>query len=73
MDPARYIARSTVTVKNINKLGFWEAPINLVKINGKSTGWTNRTGILDTELYVHSSSTKLTADYLLVLALAGLI
>lgn len=48
MNPAWYDSRSLVTVKNQNKLGFWETPINLVKINGKSTGWTNRTGVLDT-------------------------
>ena len=48
MDPARYEPGSTVTVKNINKLGFWEAPINQVKIDGNFTGWTNRTGVLDT-------------------------
>lgn len=48
MNPARYDAKSTVTVKNLNKLGFWETPINEVKIDGKPTGWTNRTGVLDT-------------------------
>jgi len=48
MDPARYEAGSTVTVKNINKLGFWEVPISQVKMAGNSTGWTNRTGVLDT-------------------------
>jgi len=48
MDPARYETGSTVVVKNINKLGFWEVPISQVKIDGNSTGWTNRTGVLDT-------------------------
>jgi len=48
MNPARFDSRSVVTVKNQNKLGFWETPINQIKINGKSTGWTNRTGVLDT-------------------------
>ena len=48
MDPARYETGSTVPVKNINKLGFWEVPISQVKIDGNSTGWTNRTGVLDT-------------------------
>ncbi|KXN91696.1 putative aspartic-type endopeptidase CTSD [Leucoagaricus sp. SymC.cos] len=48
MNPALYDARSIVAVKNVNKLGYWEAPIKQVKINGKSTGWANRTGVLDT-------------------------
>lgn len=47
MDPARYEAGSTVAVKNINKLGFWEVSISQVMIDGNSTGWTNRTGVLD--------------------------
>lgn len=48
MNPARYKASSMATVKNVNKFGFWETPISQVKIDGKPTGWTNRTGVLDT-------------------------
>jgi hypothetical protein len=48
MDPAKYDASTAITLKNINKLGFWEAAISQVKIDSKPTGWINRTGILDT-------------------------
>ncbi|KAF9453436.1 acid protease [Macrolepiota fuliginosa MF-IS2] len=48
MNPAKYDSKSVVTVKNLNRIGFWETPINEVKIDGKPSGWTNRTGVLDT-------------------------
>lgn len=50
MNPDRYIQDTLVTVKNVNKKGFWEAPIDEVAVNGvrldSVTG--NRSGVLDT-------------------------
>ncbi|KAF8623678.1 hypothetical protein AX17_007376 [Amanita inopinata Kibby_2008] len=48
MDPAKYNPTTLVTVKNKSRLGFWEAGIDSVRINGVDTGWRNRTAILDT-------------------------
>ncbi|KAF9466568.1 aspartic peptidase A1 [Collybia nuda] len=48
MNPAKYNSKTLVTVPNVNPLGFWEAIIDGVKINGKDMGWKNRTAILDT-------------------------
>lgn len=49
LDPAKYNHRSLVTVKNVNRIGFWETPITSVEIGGKAIpGLENRTGILDT-------------------------
>lgn len=48
LNPAKYDAKSIVVVKNVNEFGFWETAINQIKIGGRTTGWTNRTGVLDT-------------------------
>ena len=48
MDPTKYDASTLVTVKNKSGLGFWEAPLDAVHVNGADLGWRNRTLILDT-------------------------
>ncbi|KAF9266598.1 acid protease [Marasmius fiardii PR-910] len=50
MNPDRYVKDSVVTVKNVNKKGFWEAPIDDLTVNGVRLGWlaNNRSGVLDT-------------------------
>ena len=48
MDPARYDAKTLTTVKNKSGLGFWEAPLDAIHVNGVDLGWSNRTLILDT-------------------------
>jgi len=48
MDRAKFDPKSLVTVPNVNLLGFWEAAIDGVKVNGKDMGWTSRTAIFDT-------------------------
>ncbi|KAG6820932.1 hypothetical protein H0H93_009168 [Arthromyces matolae] len=49
MNPARYDPKTLVTVPNVSQLGFWEAKLQDVVVNGKSMGWkNNRTAIFDT-------------------------
>lgn len=48
MNPAKYDPQTLVTVPNVNPLGFWEATIGGVKVNGKDMGWKNRSAIMDT-------------------------
>lgn len=48
MDPAKYVASSVVTVKNVNTQGYWEGAVDAFKMNGKDLNMTNRTAILDT-------------------------
>ncbi|THV02840.1 acid protease [Dendrothele bispora CBS 962.96] len=37
-----------VTMKNVNPSGFWEAPMDGMKVNGHDMGWTNRSLVMDT-------------------------
>lgn len=48
MNPDKYDPDTLVTVPNVNLLGFWEAEIGAVTVNGNDMGWTNRTAIMDT-------------------------
>ncbi|PFH53094.1 hypothetical protein AMATHDRAFT_45724 [Amanita thiersii Skay4041] len=48
MDPSKYNANTLITVKNKSRLGFWEAAIDSISVNGVNMGWSNRTAILDT-------------------------
>jgi hypothetical protein len=48
MDPARFDPKTLITVKNKSRLGFWEAPLDAIHVNGEDLGWGNRTLILDT-------------------------
>lgn len=48
MDPSKFDVNTLVTVKNKSRLGFWEAALDSVHVNGVDMGWTNRTLILDT-------------------------
>jgi hypothetical protein len=48
MNPAKFDPKTVVTLPNVDTVGFWEAEIDDVKLNGKGMGWRNRTAILDT-------------------------
>lgn len=48
LNPAKYDPKTLVTVPNVSPLGFWEAKLQDVIVNGKKLGWTNRTAIFDT-------------------------
>jgi hypothetical protein len=48
MDPTKFDGSTLVTVDNISKSGFWEAKVGVIAVDGKDTGLTGRTAILDT-------------------------
>jgi len=48
MDPAKFDGSTLVTVDNVSKSGFWEAKVGVIAVDGKDTGLTGRTAILDT-------------------------
>ncbi|KAG7089786.1 hypothetical protein E1B28_011437 [Marasmius oreades] len=51
LNPNQYHKNTLVTIKNVNKKGFWEVPIDGLVVNGVQLGWVahgNRTGVLDT-------------------------
>ncbi|KJA26381.1 hypothetical protein HYPSUDRAFT_318649 [Hypholoma sublateritium FD-334 SS-4] len=48
MDPNHYYPKSLVTVKNVNKFGFWGAAVDAVKVGNQNMGWSNRTIVMDT-------------------------
>ncbi|KAJ7106481.1 aspartic peptidase A1 [Mycena crocata] len=48
MDPSKYDHPSLVRVKNVNTKGFWEAPLDTIKVNRKSVGLVGRSCIFDT-------------------------
>ncbi|KAG6894550.1 hypothetical protein C0992_005661 [Termitomyces sp. T32_za158] len=48
LNPAKYDPKTLVSVPNVSPLGFWEAKLQDVIVNGKKLGWTNRTAIFDT-------------------------
>ncbi|KAH0585102.1 hypothetical protein H2248_008363 [Termitomyces sp. 'cryptogamus'] len=48
LNPAKYDPKTLVSVTNVSPLGFWEASLQDVIVNGKKLGWTNRTAIFDT-------------------------
>jgi hypothetical protein len=48
LDDTKFIGSTLVTVDNISKNGFWEAPMGAISVDGKDTGLTGRTAILDT-------------------------
>lgn len=48
MDPNHYHPKSLVTVKNVNKFGFWGAAVDAVKVGDQDMGWSNRTIVMDT-------------------------
>jgi hypothetical protein len=48
MDDSKFIASTLVTVDNISKSGFWEAKVGVIAVDGKDTGLTGRSAILDT-------------------------
>ena len=47
LDSSKFDSKTLVTVKNVNKKGFWEAPFT-VSVGGKNLGLQRRTAILDT-------------------------
>ncbi|KAF9492362.1 acid protease [Pleurotus eryngii] len=48
MNPAKFNASTLVTVRNVSPTGFWEAPVDEVRVNGTSIGLARRSAILDT-------------------------
>jgi hypothetical protein len=48
MDDTKFDGSTLVTVDNISKTGFWEAKVGVIAVDGKDTGLTGRTAILDT-------------------------
>ncbi|KAJ6496455.1 aspartic peptidase A1 [Mycena vitilis] len=48
MDPTKYNPLSLVRVRNVNTLGFWEAKLDTVKINGRDVRLHGRSCIFDT-------------------------
>ena len=47
LDESKFDPKTLVTVKNVNKLGFWEAPFT-ASVDGTDLGLGARTAILDT-------------------------
>jgi len=48
LDDTKFDSATLVTVPNISKIGFWEADVGTIAIDGKDAGLTSRTAILDT-------------------------
>lgn len=48
LDTTKFDQKTLVTVDNVSKVGFWEAPVDGITVNGKDVGLQNRTAILDT-------------------------
>jgi len=48
LDTSKFNASTLVTFPNVNKLGFWEGAMDAITVNGKDSGMTGRTAILDT-------------------------
>jgi len=47
-DPTKFDPKTLVTVDNVNTQGFWEAKVDSATVNGKDSGLSGRTAILDT-------------------------
>ena len=48
LDTSKFDQKTLVTINNVNKNGFWEAPLDAASLNGKDLGLNGRTAILDT-------------------------
>ncbi|KAK0450060.1 aspartic peptidase domain-containing protein [Armillaria borealis] len=48
MNPSKFQPNTAVTVKNENNRGFWEVPLDDIRVNGESLGLLNRSAVLDT-------------------------
>lgn len=48
LDSSKFVANTLVTLPNVNTLGFWEASLDSVSVNGMDLGLNDRTTILDT-------------------------
>lgn len=48
LDDTKFDSKTLVTVPNVNQQGFWEAALDAATVDGKDTGLTGRTAILDT-------------------------
>jgi hypothetical protein len=48
LNPAKFSITTLTTVDNLSKVGFWEAAIDAVAVNGRDLRLLNRTAILDT-------------------------
>jgi hypothetical protein len=48
LDDSKFVQNTLVTLKNVNKQGFWEAAMDAASVNGVDLGFTGRSAILDT-------------------------
>jgi len=48
LDSSKFVSNTLVTLPNVNPLGFWEASLDSVSVNGMDLGLNKRTTILDT-------------------------
>jgi hypothetical protein len=48
LDDTRFDAATLVEVENVSRVGFWEAEMDAVTVNGVDTGLQGRKAILDT-------------------------
>jgi hypothetical protein len=48
LDASKFDQQTLVTIDNLSRHGFWEAPIDTVSLNGQNLHLNNRTAILDT-------------------------
>ena len=48
LDASKFDQQTLVTINNVNKNGFWEAPVDAVSMNGRNLALNGRTAILDT-------------------------
>ncbi|SJL00037.1 uncharacterized protein ARMOST_03349 [Armillaria ostoyae] len=48
MNLSKFQPNTAVTVKNENNRGFWEVPLDDIRVNGESLGLLNRSAVLDT-------------------------
>lgn len=48
LDPTKFDPQTLVNIPNVSQLGFWEAAMDAVTVNGQDAGLQGRTSILDT-------------------------
>ncbi|TFK27178.1 acid protease [Coprinopsis marcescibilis] len=48
MNPVKYQVETVVTLKNTNTFGFWEIPLDDIRVGNHSMNWSGRTAVLDT-------------------------
>jgi len=48
LDTTKFDPQTLVTVNSVSKVGFWEAPMDAVTVNGQNAQLLGRTVIMDT-------------------------